>query len=313
MDNVLQTSAGVGVTSLALAIGLATYVALAPRPPRVPIARRRPVDDVTDSAFSRGAMRATEAVDSLLSKRTVERSFLAEAGVKLRLQELAIILTIFTVVLGTISFVISGPALTVVTTLLVPLIARVMLGIMRARRRARFGEQLDDALQLIASSLRAGHSLLHSLDSVAREAEMPMSEEFARIINETRVGRDLPAAMVETAERMSSEDFKWVTQAVSINRDVGGNLADVLESVGRTIRERAEIRRQVKALAAEGKLSAYILMALPFVIGGVVSIINPGYMDAFTDSLMGYAMLIAGAVLLLVGGFWLRKVIDVKF
>ena len=113
--------------------------------------------------------------------------------------------------------------------------------------------------------------------------------------------------------RLKSEDFVWVTQAVAINREVGGNLADVLDGVGDTIRERNTIRRQEKALAAEGKLSAVVLMARPFCVGGFLVLSTPTYMAKFTESLVGYAMLGAGAVLLVRGGLWLRKCVQVKF
>lgn len=315
MSELALTPLAVGVAMVAAALAVTAYVLIAPRPPRVSAARRRPTGEATESMLSRSATRATDAVGSLLNQRNVasERSLLEEAGVKLRLQEVAIIVGVAAVVLGAVALLLGGPLLSLVVAAGAPLLARAVLLVMRARRRATFSDQLDDALQLIASSLRAGHSLLNSLDSVAREADQPMSEEFSRIINGTRVGRDLTSAMHETAERMSSEDFEWVTQAVAINREVGGNLADVLDSVGRTIRERAEIRRQVKALAAEGKLSAYILMGLPFVVGGIVSLMNPGLMRVFTESALGYAMLITGALLLIVGGVWLRNVITIKF
>jgi tight adherence protein B len=165
----------------------------------------------------------------------------------------------------------------------------------------------------MASALRAGHSMLQALASVAREAEEPTSEEFARIINETRVGRELGHSLTDSARRMKSEDFVWVTQAIAINREVGGNLAEVLDGVGNTIRERNQIRRQVKALAAEGKLSAIVLMLLPFGIAGFLLFSNPDYMAKFTESLLGYLMIVASAVLLVVGGLWLRKSVEVKF
>jgi tight adherence protein B len=151
------------------------------------------------------------------------------------------------------------------------------------------------------------------MDSVAQEAESPTGEEFARIINETRVGRDLGEALDELAERMGSDDFSWVAQAISIHREVGGNLAEVLDAVGHTIRERNAIRRQVKALSAEGKLSAIVLMALPFGIAGFISVTNPAYMAHFTRSLAGYAMLAAAVLLLLAGGLWLKKTVSIRF
>jgi tight adherence protein B len=165
----------------------------------------------------------------------------------------------------------------------------------------------------MAGSLRAGHSLLRAVDSVAHEADAPTSEEFSRIVNETRVGRDLNDALDEVAERMGSDDFTWVAQAIAIHREVGGNLAEVLDAVGHTIRERNAIRRQVKALSAEGKLSAIVLMALPFGVTAFISMSNPAYIAKFTQSVTGYAMLAAAVVMLLVGGLWLKSTVKIKF
>jgi tight adherence protein B len=165
----------------------------------------------------------------------------------------------------------------------------------------------------MASSLRAGHSLLRAVDSVSQEADAPTSEEFARIVNETRVGRDLGDALDEVAERMGSDDFTWVAQAIAIHREVGGNLAEVLDVVGHTIRERNAIRRQVKALSAEGKLSALVLMALPFGIIGFISMTNPGYLAKFTESAMGYGMLGVAAIMMIFGGLWLKKTVAITF
>ena len=137
--------------------------------------------------------------------------------------------------------------------------------------------------------------------------------EFARIVNETRVGRPLGDSLDETAARMKSDDFSWVTQAIAINREVGGNLAEVLDGVASTIRERNQIRGQVNALSAEGKLSAYVLMALPFGIAGFLLVANPEYMMKFTESVIGYCLIVASVLLLIIGGLWLRKVVSFKF
>ena len=165
----------------------------------------------------------------------------------------------------------------------------------------------------MAGSLRAGHSLLRAVDSVSQEADAPTSEEFSRIVNETRVGRDLNDALDEVAARMGSDDFTWVAQAIAIHREVGGNLAEVLDAVGHTIRERNAIRRQVKALSAEGKLSAIVLMALPFGITGFISMTNPAYLAKFTESVVGYGMLGVAAIMMTVGALWLRKTVAIKF
>jgi tight adherence protein B len=112
---------------------------------------------------------------------------------------------------------------------------------------------------------------------------------------------------------MDSDDFTWVAQAIAIHREVGGNLAEVLDAVGHTIRERNQIRRQVKALSAEGKLSAIVLGALPFAIIGFISMTNPGYLAGFTESAAGYGMMAAIVVLMLLGGFWLKKTVAITF
>ena len=217
------------------------------------------------------------------------------------------------VVGGALGAVLGGPVLGLVALVAVPFGAKLLLGFKAGRRQAAFADQLDDSLQLMAGSLRAGHSLLRSVDSVSQEADAPMSEEFARIVNETRVGRDLNDSLDEVAARMGSDDFTWVAQAIAIHREVGGNLAEVLDAVGHTIRERNQIRRQVKALSAEGKLSAIVLMTLPFGVTGFLLMTNPGYLAKFTESLAGYAMLGVAGLMLLVGGLWLRKTVRITF
>ncbi|MBC7305770.1 MAG: type II secretion system F family protein [Dietzia sp.] len=229
------------------------------------------------------------------------------------LQDYVFLVVVATIVAFALGLILIGPLMGVFLALLAPAGGYVLLQVLAARRRAAFADQLDDSLQLMASSLRAGHSLLQALASVAREAEQPTSEEFARIINETRVGRELAPALEETANRMGSQDFVWVTQAIAINREVGGNLAEVLDGVGHTIRERNQIRRQVQALAAEGKLSAYVLMALPFGIGGFLFVSNPSYIGVLTQSPLGWGMIAAGVVMLTIGGIWLSKVVRIRF
>jgi tight adherence protein B len=238
---------------------------------------------------------------------------LERAGMSTTLANFVLAVGLTTVVGGAVALVLGGPLLGLLVVALVPFGAKVLVKVRASRRQAAFADQLDDSLQLMAGSLRAGHSLLRAVDSVASEADAPTSEEFARIVNETRVGRDLNDALDEVAERMGSEDFVWVAQAIAIHREVGGNLAEVLDAVGHTIRERNAIRRQVKALSAEGKLSAIVLMALPFGVTGFISMTSPGYIAKFTESLIGYAMLAVAGVMLLIGGLWLRSTVRIKF
>lgn len=312
----LGWQAWAGIGSCAAGLLCLSLLLLAPRPAQLPLHRRRPQAHEEAGALSG----ATAAATSLIRRTLVRRGWsqalavaLEGAGVKLAVQDAGLFLVVAMLVGGALGVLLGSPLLGLLLVLLVPVLAKLWLTARTRKRERAFADQLDDSLQLMASSLRAGHSLLQALAAVATEAEEPTSEEFARIINETRVGRELGSSLEEAARRMRSEDFVWVTQAIAINREVGGNLAEVLDGVSGTIRERNQIRRQVKTLAAEGKLSALVLMVLPFGVGGFLLIGNPDYLAAFTESVIGYGLLVVGAVLLAVGGIWLRKTIQVKF
>jgi tight adherence protein B len=185
--------------------------------------------------------------------------------------------------------------------------------VLASRRREAFSSQLGDTLQLLASSLRAGYSVMQGVDVVAREAPSPTREEFQRLVVENRLGRDLHSTLEAMAKRVGSEDFRWVVQAMEIHREVGGNLADVLDAVAGTIRERNQIRGQIKALSAEGRISAWILLALPLVLAAAIHVIHPGYLPMFGESPMGMVLLVASGVFMVIGAFWLRRIVRLVF
>jgi tight adherence protein B len=169
--------------------------------------------------------------------------------------------------------------------------------------------QLSDVLMILAGSLRAGHSFLQALDSVAKEIDEPAASEFARALAEVQLGSTIDDALQRLAERIGSQDLDWAVTAIAIQRKVGGNLAEVLETVAATIRERETIRRQVKVLSAEGRWSVIILILLPFVIVGYLLLVNPSYLAPLWQSPVG-RLAIGGAGLLMIGGtFWMRKIV----
>jgi tight adherence protein B len=305
-----------GLLAVTGALLLLALVVLPAGPRRVPLSRLDPTVAPPASALAGASAAAGAAVERVLARRgLVARgtAALERAGVAMPLPDVVLLVGLATVVLGGMGLLLGGVLLAAMSAVPAPLGTKVLLGLKRGRRQAAFADQLDDSLQLMASSLRAGHSLLRAVDAVSTEAAAPTSEEFARIVNETRVGRDLGDALDEVAERMDSDDFRWVAQAIGIHREVGGNLAEVLDTVGHTIRERNAIRRQVKALSAEGKLSAVVLMALPFGIVGFLSVTNPAYLAGFTEGLAGYLMIAAVVVLLTIGGLWLKKTVAIRF
>ncbi|MDQ3940772.1 MAG: type II secretion system F family protein [Actinomycetota bacterium] len=180
-----------------------------------------------------------------------------------------------------------------------------------ARRLKKLHGQLADILMVIASSLRAGHSFLQSLDAVAREIGDPGSYEFSRLVTEIRLGRSVDEALRELADRIGSEDLHWAILAVNIQREVGGNLAELLDTVAETIRERENVRRQVKVLSAEGRLSIYILAGLPFAILVYMLFVNPSYVGLLFTTRIGLVMSVVGASLMVLGIAWMRKVVKI--
>jgi tight adherence protein B len=305
-----------GIVCATLALVALTLVVLGPAPARVPEERRLRAGQTPASALAGTAARMAGAIErGLIRRGSAARlaATLEQAGLSVRPADFLILVGMGVLAAGAVGSVLGGVMLAVLLAALVPIVAKLVLGLRAGKRRAAFADQLDDSLQLISSSLRAGHSLLRALDTVSHEAEEPTAAEFARIVNETRVGRDLGDALDETSARMRSEDFGWVSQAIAIHREVGGDLAEVLATVCSTIRERNQIRRQVKALSAEGKLSAAVLMALPFGVTGFLAVSNPTYILKFTQSMVGWGLLVAAGVLLFVGGLWLRKVVTFKY
>jgi|tagenome__1003787_1003787.scaffolds.fasta_scaffold20956255_2 tight adherence protein B len=305
-----------GLGAIAAALLVLALVVLPAGPSRIPLSRLDPSAAPPSSALAGAGAAAGAAVEKALARRgrlADGAAALEQAGMTMRLPDFVLVVGLATVAGGVLGFVLSGFVVALLFAGAAPLGAKLLLKFRASRRQAAFADQLDDSLQLMAGSLRAGHSLLRAVDSVSQEADTPTSEEFARIVNETRVGRDLNDALDEVAARMGSEDFVWVAQAIAIHREVGGNLAEVLDAVSHTIRERNAIRRQVQALSAEGKLSAVVLMALPFGVTFFISLTNPAYLSRFTESLIGYAMLAVAAVMLLIGALWLKKTVAIKF
>jgi tight adherence protein B len=191
------------------------------------------------------------------------------------------------------------------------LVMRLSLSFRIVRRRVAFGEQLPDVLQLIASALHSGFSLPQALDAVVREDAQPVAGEFSRALAEVRLGGDLEDGLEAVANRMDSDDLRWTVIAIRVQQGVGGNLAEVLLTIAGTIRERAFLRRHVRALSAEGRLSAYILVALPVLVGIWLFISSPVYMRPLYTTRPGEIMLVAAAGLMVLGTLWMHKMIKI--
>ncbi len=183
----------------------------------------------------------------------------------------------------------------------------------RASRRIRkFEQQLPDTLQLLAGTLRAGYSLPQGLEAVSHEISDPMGFELRRVMTEARLGRELEDALGSAAERLSSPDFAWAVMAIGIQREVGGNLNELLMTVSDTMIARERLKGEVAALTAEGKMSAILLGGLPPGLGFIMWIMNPEYINQLFVTTLGNILLGLGVVAALIGFAWMKKVITIN-
>jgi tight adherence protein B len=297
-----------------LLIGLLVFGTSERAPARPRLALTLRVERSTALAGLAG--RATELAERSLRRRGRRESLnasLERAGLALRPGEFVVIgaaAGFCAFVVGALMLGLAGGLLLALGALL---ICRAVLRIRINRRRMKFDAQLADTLQLMVGSLRAGYGLLAAIDGVAKDGEAPTTEEFGRLLMETRLGRDVADALRSMAARVGSEDFDWVVQAIEINRDVGGNLTELLDSVSHTIRERSRIRRQISTLSAEGRMSATVLTLLPILMFGYMGLTNPDDFTVLTSTTSGNVMLGIGIVLLTLGALWLRKLVRVVF
>lgn len=187
----------------------------------------------------------------------------------------------------------------------------LILRIKIERRRRAFNDQLGDTITLIANALRTGYSFMQAIEMVSREMAKPISEEFARVLKEMNLGVTTEESLNNMAKRVNSDDLDLVITAVLIQRQVGGNLAVVLDSIASTIRERIKIKGHIKTLTAQGKISGIIVGMLPIVVGGAVYTLNPEYIKILFIHPLGQAMLAAGLVSQFIGMMVIRKIINI--
>ena len=197
-------------------------------------------------------------------------------------------------------------------TMLVPVAYWVVVIVLKSRRLKSFTEQLGDCLITISNALRAGYSFQQTIEVISKEMEPPIGSEFAMINHEVVMGVPLEEALENANKRIGSSDFELVVTAVLIQREVGGNLAQVLDNISYTIVERIRMRREIVALTSQGRMSAMVLLGLPFVAGFAMFSINPkNFMIIFEDP-MGQMAVLVGVVMEIIGYFVIMKIVDVE-
>src|SRR5579875_499036 len=286
------------------------------RPYQLKQADPTPAEEPSPRPTFRAALkRLAEALNQLAERRGFRR-YLAErlvrAGVPMGVGEALVVLLGIFVLLGIVGLVLAGPVGLLIGLVLAVVVPLGALQFLVDRRTAAFEAQLPDVLKLLSGALRAGFSLLQGLDAVANQVKDPMRGELRQAMMATRLGSAVEDAMDATATRIGSRDFQWAVMAIRIQREVGGNLAEILDTVADTMIQRQRLRREVRTLTSEGRLSAWILGVLPFAIGGFVYLVNRAYISTLFHSLGGEMTLMGGLVLELLGIWWLSKTIRIE-
>jgi tight adherence protein B len=234
------------------------------------------------------------------------------AGLKIAPNEWVMVKATIGIVVGLICYAFSGLYLAIAGFILGYVGCQLWLRRKVSRKRRAFEEDLVEVLKLKAGSLRGGHDLMGAISVASVGGWEPMSTELKRMLSKHRLGQPVEDGLEEVSRRMKSQDYLWVSLAVRIQKEVGGDLAGVLETTAETVRERFYLKRQIRSLSAEGRLSAYILLGLPIVVGAYLQWKRPEYMMPLWTTSLGLILLGSAVVLMASGAFWMSRIIKVE-
>jgi tight adherence protein B len=274
-------------------------------------------DEEDDGALAQTALlqRAVEITEDFAERQgflvKVERA-LERADLPLRAAEALFFYAAGALLVSLLALALGGFTMGLIVMGLTILVPPAAVNFLAAKRGKKFQSALPDTLNLLSGSLRAGYSLLQGVEAVTKEVADPMGQELRRVITEARLGREIEDSMDAVAERMGSADFAWAVMAIRIQREVGGNLSELLLTVADTMVHRERLRRDISALTAEGKISAIILGLLPVGLGAFMWMSNPVYMKPLGATTMGHVLLGISLVSLLLGFAWMKKIINIK-
>lgn len=239
---------------------------------------------------------------------------IALSGIKMNSEEFVLLWIFCTLAPGALVFSLFGGLLRSLAFILIgvsipPIYLKVKIG----QRQALFEQQLGDALLVVSNALRAGFSFSQALGNAANTLPDPIGSEFKTANREMQFGVDVETALNEIADRMANNDLRLLTTAIVVQQQVGGNLTEIIDTISKTIRDRLSIKRSVKTLTAQGRISGKIIGALPLFIMLAVSAFNPEYMAPMFSTILGRVLLCIGAIMECIGFFLIQKIVDIKF
>jgi tight adherence protein B len=276
---------------------------------------RRKVKEAEEQEKSRAEIGVSAVVDRAVAGRGFAENLaiqIAQADLKLTVGEFLVLSVLIAIVLGLFFYIIRRYIFIPLGIIAAFFGPRMYLGIRKSSRLKAFDSQLGDALNLIVNSLRAGYSTTQALEVISNEMPSPISNEFGRVILELQLGVPFDTAMSNLLRRMPSPDMELVITAMSVQREVGGNLAEVLDAISFTIRERVRIKGEIKTLTAQGRITGYLITGLPFVLSGVIYMANPGFMSGMIEDPCGWAMIGIAFFLLVIGYISVSKITNIE-
>jgi tight adherence protein B len=273
--------------------------------------------DSEDSVLKRSAGGPLPGVDRLIARTGAGLSLsklIDQSGVRTTPSAIVLTSVVAAIVVGAAVWVFGGqqPAAAVVAALVAAFVPYGFLLHRRSVRMKRFEEQFPEALDLLSRAIRAGHALQTALGMVADELKEPVGPEFKKTFDQQNFGLPLREALNELAERMPLLDVRFFVTAVLIQRDTGGNLAEILDNLAHVVRERFKIRRQIRVHTAHGRFTGYVLLALPAALAMALQVINPEHMSLLFRERMGQMMLMGAIVMQTIGFLWIRQVIKIE-
>jgi tight adherence protein B len=295
------------LNALASAVGVivlvVAYLLLRPK-------RRNPIRRLRGYGLGGGPAQAADLL-ALMSERArfaadVERGEIGPGPLRV----LLLAITIGTVGAGTAALT-AGQPLVIAAGPLIGAIGAWAYVTNRASAWYRhFDSTLPDALTVLASSLRAGHSLLQAVDHVAQEADEKTAREWHELVRQTQLGIPVEDAIEAMTSRIGSRELQWISLVARVQHQVGGNMAEMFDIVADTVRQRYRLSAQVHALTAQGRMTRWVLTIAPFALGGILAVMSPAYINVFVGSKIGVAMMVAGVCLIAVGSVWIKKIVE---
>ena len=237
---------------------------------------------------------------------------LARADLRLRVAEYYYIRLGLALGLAAVLLLLRDPLSALVGALLGYFLPRMWVGRRIGSRLNAFNKQLPDTITLLSNSLRAGSSFLQSIELVSRETPAPMGSEMGRVVREVNLGLSMEEALSNMVRRIKSDDLDLMVTAIGVQQQVGGNLAEILDTIAFTIRERVRIKGEIRTLTAQGRYSGYLVAFLPIGIMITLNFINPEFMQPLFTELIGQILLVVGGIMMAIGFFAIRKITDIK-